>query len=912
MTFAQSNDKTLESTEFWVQSNRDYETIFTPPKKIRGTTDGLEASTLNNSIDETEQVPNEHQFDKIITNVNQTIHELNEVYNKIGFSVNEINTKKSEIFAVIQDTINNFASTLQREKNNIENECEWLRQQIQVILSMISDPSGLQTLTMLERGLIFNDETMYQQGYKQDLKDQLIRNQNFLVSSPFNVSQIENDDKMECSLQQQYEYMTKNITEVSLLTLRNKLNNSFLKVLEEFIKLFSKFNEMNLQYIEVSSYIDKNFDNSNKIVKSFPTKDEAEQHRALIQKFDELIKNLSKTNISYKNNTDETFILSSPRKPNMRRPDNLAELNDNLSQLREVNYQIVRVIRSLKFTKISPDLLSNLQFEIQKCKEEIDLRASKVAEIVTLCLEYIFQLQITDEQLTRLQKQHKLSQDASEEEYFEIETLKFIKSNPRQFGLNDSHISFLTKFSNLLQKIKETKERKKENYLKNCRYLWDKLGENNDYINKFIQVNSSLTDASLLNYKMELNKLYLKRSEFIDKFIGDSRAEIEDLWGKLYYSEDQRMAFEFYDYNPHNAPQDKELVLSIHEQEVSKLKDLYSLQEPIFKLYSELNDLIRDQEFLQESSKDSARLLSKNSCKILLNEEKIRKKINKNMPKVFAALKSEISKYNNQVLKESKQPIQINGEDFFERVLILESEYGRPNFTRNRNNNLSPAKSVGSTRVSPSKSRSPDSNMKTRNISRSLSKLSPTKVSPTKDNHVAKPVLKRPSEIIYTNPTKLKLANAINSSLSSNSSISSLESPRTTSTLNTSMHTLGNIQLIPLNSPLKLNHDTLLYNRNQNNENSPQLKNLPLQSKQNSINNSTSLPSKPLISLADKENLTSILHSPGEFDTSLFNASKKINFDDSPRISTLTGDSSGFLEADYQSWRNERLKQINK
>jgi protein regulator of cytokinesis 1 len=912
MTFDQSNDKTLKSTEFWVQSNREYETIFTPPKKIRGINDGLDASTLNNSLDETEQEPNEHQFDKIITNVNQTIQELNEVYNKIGYSVNEINNKKSEIFAVIQDTINNFASTLQREKNNIENECEWLRQQIQVILSMISDPSGLQTLTMLERGLIFNDETMYQQGYKQDLKDQLIRNQNFLVSSPFNVSQIENDDKMDCSLQQQYEYMTKNITEVSLLTLRNKLNNSFLKVLEEFIKLFSKFNEMNLQYIEVSSYIDNNFDNSNKIVKSFPTKDEAEQHRALIQKFDELIKNLSKTNISYKNNTDETFILSSPRKPNMMRPHNLDELNDNLSHLREVNYQIVRVIRSLKFTKISPDLLSNLQSEIQKCKNEIDLRASKVAEIVTLCLEYIFQLQITDEQLTGLQKHHKLSQDTTEEEYFEIETLNFIKSNPRQFGLNDSHISFLSKFSNLLQKIKETKERKKESYLKHCRYLWDKLGENNDYINKFIQVNSSLTDASLMNYKMELNKLYLKRSEFIDKFIGDSRAEIEDLWRKLYFSEDQRMAFEFYDYNSDNATQDKELVLSIHEQEVSKLKDLYSLQEPIFKLYSELNDLIRDQEFLQESSKDSARLLSKNSCKILLNEEKIRKKINKNMPKVFAALKSEISKYNNQVLKQSKQPIQINGEDFFERVLILESEYGRPNFTRNRNNNLSPAKSVSSIRASPSTFRSPDSSMKTKNISRSLNKLSPTKLSPTKDNHVAKPVLKRPSEIIYTNPTKLKLANAINSSLSSNSSISSLESPRTTLTLNTSMHTLGNIQLIPLNSPLKLNHDTLLYNRNQNNENSPQLKNLPLQSKQNTINNSTSLPSKPLISSADKENPTSILHSPGEFDPSFFNASKKINFDDSPRISTLTGDSSGFLEADYQSWRNERLKQINK
>ena len=80
---------------------------------------------------------------------------------------------------------------------------------------------------------------------------------------------------------------------------------------------------------------------------------------------------------------------------------------------------------------------------------------------------------------------------------------------------------------------------------------------------------------------------------------------------------------------------------------------------------------MKDQQFLIESSKDSSRLLSKNSCKILLNEEKIRKRINKTLPKLIDNLKKETSQYNNDAIQMGKRTLFINGEDFSKKYYSL-------------------------------------------------------------------------------------------------------------------------------------------------------------------------------------------------------------------------------------------------
>lgn len=109
-------------------------------------------------------------------------------------------------------------------------------------------------------------------------------------------------------------------------------------------------------------------------------------------------------------------------------------------------------------------------------------------------------------------------------------------------------------------------------YLTSCKSLWTKLGESNEYISTFLNANSSLTDISLMNFKMELNRLYMRRSEFIENFIIDSRMEIEELWNKMYFADDQKKCFKHYNYDVNDDDLDKETVLNEHEVELSRLK----------------------------------------------------------------------------------------------------------------------------------------------------------------------------------------------------------------------------------------------------------------------------------------------------------------------------------------------------
>lgn len=939
-----------------------------------------------NEVD-TDMTSKDRHLDIIAMNVNNTIQELNKIYNQIGYSTTEISIKKSEIFTVIEDTISNFTSSLQREKNNIENECEWLRQQIRIILAMVNDNNGEKALSLTERGIVFSNRTMYEQGYKDDILTKLAniqnRKQNFYANSPFNITST-GIPQTDFSFESQYEYMLNNIPELSLLQLKNKLNSTFLEVLKIFIRCFKKLNDHTITYLDLHDAIGEYYSPDAKvmILKTLPTREEAEQHKALIEQFESTIKylKLSKKdskvepimNLKSKNSDEFAVIISSPRKAdaktsntpqimgNNQKENTESGIENSMNQLRDLNYKIVRVIRSLKFTKITNEFLSNIQTEIEHCEIEFNDRNDRMKEIINKCFEHINILNLNEEQVIKIQKQYDITDSkngsAGNDGYFDIETLRFIQTNPKEFGLNDNHLNFVGKFADILQKIRDAKQMKWDYYLTSCKSLWTKLGESNEYISTFLNANSSLTDISLMNFKMELNRLYMRRSEFIENFIIDSRMEIEELWNKMYFANDQKKCFKHYNYDVNDDDLDKETVLNEHEVELSRLKKEYESKEHILKMYTQLNDLVKDQNFLKDSSKDSSRLLSKNSCKILLNEEKIRKRIIKNMPKLVDGLKADVIKYNHEQLSSGSKPFTINGEDFFEKLLIIESEQlnqGTNRSSRNkfRNNTLeSPKKISNNPKSSPLKStgRSPIIQARggstTSSVNRTrgpspYARKSPLKVSPLRNQQaIKKPINKHtkaaPPKSFTTIHQNSKFANAINLSLSSHSdstSSSSLESPiRTASRTNSNMTKFMDARLQPLNSPLTFNNDETIriFNDNDDITNHSHISRLsPLRFNtslniDNGVNNkSEKIDFTPIqkygfidssyIDDREKKDVRVNQYALSPIKVIAIDNDKE-NEDTNARTSkNMTCDSSTIIGDDYQAWRDERIRQLN-
>lgn len=926
--------------------------IHTPPGQNTRGGDFMDMeSTLAPESVSSNSLNTEKQFDIIATRVNSTIQELNRIYSEIGYTESEISDKKGDIFLVIQDTISSFAQNLQREKNSIQNECEWLRQQIRLILAMLNDTHGEKTLKLSSRGVVFCNDEMFKIGYKEDVLHQLNKfhpgHGPFYSSSPFNTANMPLDD--DFSMQQQYEYMVDHTPQLSLLQLKARLNTIFLDVLKAFVDSYGKLNDLTLVFWENIDTIGECWTTHSNVelLKSLPTKAEAEELAHLLQDFKQITTKLNLNERSAKADlmlgpkgkveNDYAFIVSSPKKASSKEPPldtgaqgeiESSELQDAMGNLRNVNYKIVRGIRGLKLTKVTADVVASLSKEVEWTESEMERRKSDMREIIGQCLALIDDLSLSKHDLISIQKMKDLTdREKSNENYFDVETLRFIYDNPREFGLMDHHLEFVTRLANALQSIRDAKKKKLDYYTQACVLLWDKLGENREYIQLFLDTNSSLTDMSLSNLKMELNRLYMKRSEFIETFIADTRSEILKYHDALLYSESQRENFKYHDLKLNEITGDKEAILKEHEDELDRLKAEYAVREPILKLYSQLKELLEDQNFLVESSKDSSRLLSKNSCKILLNEERIRKKINKSMPRVIDGLKQETIKYNNEQISQGLRPMTIDGQDFFERILLIESEQanqGNPKFGRARSTRggVSPKKErpAPSTRTSPIKSRSPSKVVKEQT---SRAQPSPG-VLRRKSSGAVSPVhpLKRAFEGTNKGQPTLK-ASSKQSDTSFGRSL--LESPPKTLSQGScsTISRVGGTLLQPLNSPL--GPDSIFSDMGSDFRGDTRSDNSTLYSmctrvsplrNDNNCNRTNFSPIKSfdLHSMMDgKENARDSIDS--KFSLSPIRvASGGFEYDsgrERKRLSTTSLANSTIIGDDYQQWREERIKEIN-
>ncbi|KAG7664728.1 ASE1 [[Candida] subhashii] len=905
---AQLNEAHIQhSPNIVLQSSYTHSMAFT----VNGA--NLEKEPLANPVGTEDQLVRKH-FDNITTTVQTTLEELDEVYNTIGYSVEEKSEKKSEIFNEIQSTIRDFADNIHREKTQIEDECEWLRKQTKVILSMINDSKGERNLSLMDRGLLFSNQNSYEEGYKQQVLADLSERQSQQNFSDF----VETDSNnpflvKQKSIGQEFETMLRNIPNLSLIQLKTKLNSIIFHVLQIFVNQFRQFNNLNLNYAElkevIGDFISK--EDNQSIISSIPSRAEAEFHKKVLDQFEEITTKLNSLSSSAtKHCVDNSSIIdASPRKTSVpRKASGQIDANSSperelLSSLRDINRHLVNIIRGLRFPKISQDLLNVLSDEINESRTEMNIRKDKVSQIICNCFAYIESLQMTDASLEEIQKKSEYSE--AEQVFLDIDTLQAIGRDPVEFGLNNVHVEFLMKFENILRSLKESRQQQWDKYSKSCTELWGKLGEGDAYINDFLARNRPLTEISLLNFQMELNKLYQKRSQFIEQFISDTKNEIEKMWSIMFYSTENKQEFEFYGYDPNRDDQNKETVLAKHEEELSRLKEEYHSKKTVLDLYNELNELVKDQEFLQKSSMDSSRLLSKNSCKILLNEEKIRKKINKNFPRVIEELKNEVKRYNSQAILEEKKPMTINGEDLLQKVLRIESSQ------RSSGARIGKApKTAGHTNVSKRSiqtHRSPQRVLKSpirpRQNSRSRDASPNKKHNPPSGMRVGRAPLGR----TFNNPTTIRLTNAINSSLLHNSPTLSIESPMQASKNNSLMSRIPPFDLKPLNNPLSAmspgtGNSTIL---------SAMDNNSPLRG----YNFSTSSPvPKRAINqnqLAhgsdDKENSSPFVLSPIKINSKYL----EHNVPSRRKSSVSTCDSSTLIGEDFTGWRQERIKEAN-
>ncbi|KAI5816290.1 microtubule associated protein-domain-containing protein, partial [Pyronema omphalodes] len=292
---------------------------------------------------------------------------------------------------------------------------------------------------------------------------------------------------------------------------------------------------------------------------------------------------------------------------------------------------------------LSDNYYDNLEQEFNRVYDEFTRRANTVGAVAKDIINLYAELGIPREQIDR-------------------NIIDYGSTEPERLGLTKDDIERLrTKRGKLLDE-RERRRNKAESFKKEIQELWAKLGIDEGDRKLFLQQNRGCDMRTLQALEEELHRLLDLKRDNLHIFVEDTRMMIAELWEKMYFGDDEVM-----DFSPAHSDVYTDALLTAHEMELERLENLWDQRAPIISLVEKHMELMSEKEELAASAQDSSRLLSRGprDPTRLLREEKTRKRLAKELPKIEVELKKALEDYAHT----HGEPLTINGEPYLDVLL---------------------------------------------------------------------------------------------------------------------------------------------------------------------------------------------------------------------------------------------------
>ena len=246
--------------------------------------------------------------------------------------------------------------------------------------------------------------------------------------------------------------------------------------------------------------------------------------------------------------------------------------------------------------------------------------------------------------------------------------IKHYKTAPEQLGLHESDISRLSVRRDRLMDEKKQRERKVKELKATVEGLWDRLGVEDMDRKRFLAGTRGCGLRVINEFEAELDRLNELKRQNLHLFVEDARYKLQELWDTLYFSEEEMLEF-----TPAFSDVYSDALLSAHENEIARLEALKEQRLPTLQMVEKHRSLIKDRDELAASSQDASRLLlkpqkgEKRDPGKLLREEKMRKRIAKDLPKVETELRKVLEKWE----EEYGRPFLVHGESYLDELEAL-------------------------------------------------------------------------------------------------------------------------------------------------------------------------------------------------------------------------------------------------
>lgn len=309
---------------------------------------------------------------------------------------------------------------------------------------------------------------------------------------------------------------------------------------------------------------------------------------------------------------------------------------------------------------------------------------------------------------------------------------------PEQLGLHEEDIARLRARRDKLVEEKKNRERRLRDLRASVEALWEKLGVDESERKAFLNSNRGCGIRQINEFDDELSRLNELKRQNLHLFVEDARCKLQELWDALYLSEDEMLEF-----TPAFSDVYSDALLEAHEREIARLEVLREQRAPTLALVEKHKTLVHDRDELAASSQDASRLMmrgqkgERRDPGKLLREEKMRKRIAKELPKVAAELRKTLEKWED----EYGRPFLVCGERYLD-VIEMDDPRTAPG-PRSKTpappasakvvkpSTLSRANSVGNLRNKPSKTPTAPTTVRaapSRNQAPATNKGSPSKI----------------------------------------------------------------------------------------------------------------------------------------------------------------------------------------
>ncbi|KAF7587330.1 hypothetical protein BBP40_007394 [Aspergillus hancockii] len=239
------------------------------------------------------------------------------------------------------------------------------------------------------------------------------------------------------------------------------------------------------------------------------------------------------------------------------------------------------------------------------------------------------------------------------------------RESPEQLGLHESDLANLKAKREKLLEEKRSRERKLKELRNAVEGLWERFGVEECDRKAFVSANRGCGLRIINEFEEELARLNELKRQNLHLFVEDARCRLQELWDSLYYSEEEML-----DFTPAFSDVYSDALLEAHEAEITRLEALKEQRAPILQLVDKHRGLLADREALAVSSQDASRLMARGTSGQrrdpgkLLREEKMRKRIAKELPKVEADLRKELEMFED----EFGRPFLIQGERYLDEL----------------------------------------------------------------------------------------------------------------------------------------------------------------------------------------------------------------------------------------------------